>query len=190
MSTKVSAAQDRARIELLRFALRWSLRTTVLVGLLFCFARDLGWPVGRPLFLATLLCLAWALFLVALSKLLHRWKWTSVCACEDETKQSSAQDYVPAPKPLPPISEAPDPAPASAPIFAASAALSTDANVILVPAEVVARSRPSRHSVPLIAEKYERERPHPFRNLAVMLLIGLVPLLILVCASAISTRWN
>jgi hypothetical protein len=48
---------------------------------------------------------------------------------------------------------------------------------IEVPADVVARSRPSRHSVPLAHARHKVARTHPFRNLAVAFLIALVPLI-------------
>ncbi len=55
--------------------------------------------------------------------------------------------------------------------------LSQETTSIEVPADVVARSRPSRHSVPLASAKHKVARTHPFRNLAVAFLIALVPLM-------------
>ena len=48
---------------------------------------------------------------------------------------------------------------------------------VLVPADVIARSRPSGHSVPIARARQRIERRHPLRNVAVALLIALVPLL-------------
>jgi hypothetical protein len=45
---------------------------------------------------------------------------------------------------------------------------------IVVPPELVARSRPSRHSVPIIRARQKRHRAHPLRNLITLGLVSLV----------------
>jgi hypothetical protein len=47
---------------------------------------------------------------------------------------------------------------------------------IVVPADVVARSHPSGHSVPIVRIKRKLERAHPYRNLVIVLLVSQVAL--------------
>jgi hypothetical protein len=55
--------------------------------------------------------------------------------------------------------------------------LSQETTSIEVPADVIARSRPSGHSVPLARARSKVVRKHPFRNLAVAFLIAFIPLM-------------
>jgi hypothetical protein len=47
-------------------------------------------------------------------------------------------------------------------------------NQITVPADVVLRSHPSGHSVPLVRKREERKNRHPYRNLMIGLLVALI----------------
>ncbi|HEY6255949.1 MAG TPA: hypothetical protein VIY51_09175 [Xanthobacteraceae bacterium] len=48
---------------------------------------------------------------------------------------------------------------------------------IVVPADLVARSHPAGHSVPLVCTKRKFKRAHPYRILALALLVSLVALM-------------
>jgi hypothetical protein len=184
MNPKASNPSDRALVERLSFVTEWSARITVLIVVVAIFPAAARLPIGRTLFLISLVGVAWISFLCGLTKLLRRWKWPSEFAWEDDSKQSGAEDsfvedgFVVEPNPLPPIIDPPRPAP----LLATSSGLAGDTDVIAVPAEIVARSRPAGRSVPLVAKRRQRERPHPFRNLAMALLMALVPLIALILA--------
>src|SRR5438105_8695061 len=57
-----------------------------------------------------------------------------------------------------------------------AADLITSGPQVFVPADLIARSRPSRHSVPIARMKRKLERVHPYRNVVVALLVALVAL--------------
>jgi hypothetical protein len=48
---------------------------------------------------------------------------------------------------------------------------------IVVPADVVARSHPSGHSVPIIGKRRKLIRAHPYRNLVIISLVSLAALI-------------
>ncbi len=48
---------------------------------------------------------------------------------------------------------------------------------IVVPADVVARSHPSGHSVPIIAMKPKPRRAHPYRTVGVLVLLAVLALI-------------
>jgi hypothetical protein len=62
--------------------------------------------------------------------------------------------------------------------------ISTAGNIpqIVVPAALVARSRPSRHSVPITHAKHKLRRIHPYRNMITPCLVAVVALIGLVMA--------
>ena len=61
-------------------------------------------------------------------------------------------------------------------------------NEIVVPDELVTRSRPTGHSVPIIRKRRHRSRPHPCRNLAIACLVALTSMfgLVLVVKSSVA----
>jgi hypothetical protein len=53
---------------------------------------------------------------------------------------------------------------------------------IAVPADLIARSRPCGHSVPIVVRRQKLARPHPWRNIAVAGLVAAVAVFGLVMA--------
>jgi hypothetical protein len=123
--------------------------------------------------------LSWWLFVMAITKMMHRWKGTSGWAGDKAAKMRAASD-VGVPSPLPPITESAALTSSSNMASDAPAVPAANANVFLVPSGLVARSHPSRHSVPIVRD-----------NLVLAFLIALVPLIGLVLGiyySADATR--
>lgn len=62
--------------------------------------------------------------------------------------------------------------------------VSTAGNIpqILVPADLVKRSRPSRHSVPIAHAKHKLKRSHPYRDMITPCLVAVVALIGLIVA--------
>jgi hypothetical protein len=60
-----------------------------------------------------------------------------------------------------------------------SNSISTAGNIqqIVVPAALVARSRPSGHSVPITHAKHKLKRSHPYRNMMTPCLVAVVALI-------------
>src|SRR5689334_1285821 len=58
----------------------------------------------------------------------------------------------------------------------------SDSHEVVVPPDLVARSRPMGHSVPIVRTRRKRIRAHPYRNLAIPVVIALVSLFGLVLA--------
>jgi hypothetical protein len=58
----------------------------------------------------------------------------------------------------------------------------SDGHEVVVPPDLVARSRPMGHSVPIVRTRQKRSRTHPYRNLAIPVLIAVVSVFGLILA--------